>query len=103
LSFPLSILPGFPPTYLDLRRDPATGANSVNMLVPSVQAADEAARRFKALPQVGTVRTIDTFVPDDQPAKLALIAEAVKALEPVLALPARAAPYNHRVAGGCRA
>jgi hopanoid biosynthesis associated RND transporter like protein HpnN len=84
-------------TYLDLRRDPATGANSVNVLVPSVQAADEAARRFKALPQVGTVRTIDTFVPDDQPAKLALIAEAAKALEPVLALPARAAPTDEEI------
>ena len=84
-------------TYLDLRRDPATGANSINVLVPSVQAADEAARRFKALPRVGTVRTIDTFVPDDQPAKLALIAEAAKALDPVLALPARAAPTDEEI------
>jgi uncharacterized protein len=84
-------------TYLDLRRDPATGANSVNVLMPSVQAADEAARRFKAMPQVGTVRTIDTFVPDDQPAKLALIAEAAKALDPVLALPARAAPTDEEI------
>src|SRR6202795_1489087 len=34
-------------TYLDLRRDPATGGNSINVLVPSVAAAGEAVRRFK--------------------------------------------------------
>jgi uncharacterized protein len=84
-------------TYLDLRRDPATGANSINMLAPSAQAADEVARRLKALPEVGTVRTIDFFVPRDQEAKLSLIAEAAKALDPVLALPARAAPTDEEI------
>jgi uncharacterized protein len=84
-------------TYLDLRRDPATGANSINVLVPSVAAADEAVRRFKESLRVGTVRTLDTFVPDDQPAKLALIADAAKALDPVLALPARPAPTDEEI------
>ena len=81
-------------TYLDLRRDPATGANSINMLAASPQAADEMAQRLKASPQVGTVRTIDSFIPADQEAKLALIAAAAKALDPVLALPARPAPTD---------
>ena len=84
-------------TYLDLRRDPATGANSINMLAASVQAADEMAKRLKASPQVGTVRTIDSFIPADQDAKLALIAEAAKALDPVLALPARPAPTDEEI------
>jgi hopanoid biosynthesis associated RND transporter like protein HpnN len=84
-------------TYLDLRRDPATGANSINMLAASVQAADELARRLKASPQVGTVRTIDSFIPADQEAKLALIAESAKALDPVLALPARPAPTDEEI------
>jgi uncharacterized protein len=84
-------------TYLDLRRDPATGANSINMLAASVQAADEMARRLKASPQVGTVRTIDSFVPADQEAKLASIAGAAKALDPVLALPARPAPTDEEI------
>jgi uncharacterized protein len=84
-------------TYLDLRRDPATGANSINMLAASVPAADEMARRLKASPQVGTVRTIDSFIPADQEAKLALIAEAAKALDPVLALPARTAPTDEEI------
>jgi uncharacterized protein len=47
------------------------------------------AQRLKTLPQVRTVMSIDTFVPSDQPAKLALIAGAAKALGPVLALPPR--------------
>jgi hopanoid biosynthesis associated RND transporter like protein HpnN len=84
-------------TYLDLRRDPATGANSINVLAPSVQAGDAIAARLKALPQVGTTMTVDTFVPGDQPAKLALIAEAAKALDPVLALPAREAPTDEEI------
>jgi hypothetical protein len=84
-------------TYLDLRRDPATGANSINMLAATVQAADEMARRLKASPQVGTVRTIDSFVPADQEAKLASIAAAAKALDPVLALPARPAPTDEEI------
>jgi hypothetical protein len=84
-------------TYLDLRRDPATGANSINLLAPSAQAADELARRLKALPQIGDVTTIDTFVPGDQEAKLASIAAAAKALDPVLALPARAVPTDEEV------
>jgi hopanoid biosynthesis associated RND transporter like protein HpnN len=84
-------------TYLDLRRDPATGANSINLLAPSAEAADELARRLKALPQIGDVMTIDTFVPGDQEAKLALIAAAAKALDPVLALPARAAPTDEEI------
>jgi uncharacterized protein len=84
-------------TYLDLRRDPATGANSINMLAASAQAADAMASRLKALPEVGTVRTIDFFVPGDQEAKLALIAEAAKVLDPVLALPARTAPTDEEI------
>ena len=43
--------------------------------------------------------TIDTFVPSDQPAKLALIAEAAKTLDPVLALPPRAAPTDEEIVG----
>src|SRR5216684_1510969 len=53
-------------TYLDLRRDPNAGANSVNVLVPSVAAADQAAGRLKALPEVERVMTIADFVPADQ-------------------------------------
>jgi len=55
------------------------------------------AQRLKALPQVRTVTTMGSFVPSDQPAKLALIAEAAKALGPVLALLPRAAPTDQEI------
>ena len=84
-------------TYLELRRDPTTGTNSINIAAPSVQAAADIAAKLKALPEVNTVTTIESFVPADQAAKLALIADAAKALDPVLNLPARAAPTDAEV------
>ena len=84
-------------TYLDLRRDPATGINAINIAAPSVQAAAEIAQKLKALPEVNTVTTIESFVPGDQTAKLALIADAAKVLDPVLNLPARPAPTDAEI------
>ncbi len=81
-------------TYLDLRRDPNAGANSVNLLVPSVAAADQAARRLNALPEVERVMTIADFVPADQAEKLAMIAQAAAVLNPVLRAPPRPVPTN---------
>jgi uncharacterized protein len=85
-------------TYLDLRRDPTTGINAINIAAPSVRAAAESAARLKALPEVNTVKTIESFVPGDQTAKLALIAEAAKVLDPVLDLPPRPAPTDAEIA-----
>ena len=69
-------------TFLDLRRDPNTGANSVNVLTPSLADADKVAERLRKVPEVERVTTLDFFVPADQPRKLAAIAEAKKKLEP---------------------
>jgi uncharacterized protein len=84
-------------TYLELRRDPTTGANAINIAAPSVQAAAGIASRLNALPEVNTVTTIESFVPGDQTAKLALIADAAKVLDPVLNLPARPAPTDAEI------
>jgi uncharacterized protein len=81
-------------TYLDLRRDPSAGANSVNVLVPSVAAADRAAQRLKAVPEVDRVMTIADFIPADQPEKLVLIAQAAAVLNPVLRAPPRPIPTD---------
>jgi hopanoid biosynthesis associated RND transporter like protein HpnN len=81
-------------TYLDLRRDPSTGVNAVNVLVPSVADADAVRRRLKAVPEVSSVTTITTFVPDDQEAKLAAIAQAAMVLDPVLQAERRPAPTD---------
>jgi hopanoid biosynthesis associated RND transporter like protein HpnN len=69
-------------TYLDLRSDPATGASTIDVMTPSLAAARELAGKLKDLPEASRVMTIDTFVPEDQRAKLASIQQAAKALDP---------------------
>ena len=81
-------------TYLDVRSDPAVGANSVDVLAPSEDAAQQVARRLSKLPQVSRVMTLASFVPDDQADKIALIDNAAKTLDPALNAPGRRAPSD---------
>ena len=81
-------------TFLELKRDPKTGANAVDVLAPSLAAAQEVAARLEKVPQVSEVRTLTSFVPTDQEQKLALIREARAALEPALNAPSRPAPSD---------
>jgi hopanoid biosynthesis associated RND transporter like protein HpnN len=71
-------------TFLDLRKDPNTGANAVNVLTHSDEDARKIAAKLEKLPEVLQVRWLDSFVPDDQPAKLKLIAQGAKVLNPAL-------------------
>ncbi len=71
-------------TYLDLRKDPNTGTNAVEVITPSVAAAKEVADRLAKLPEVARTISLETFIPDDQPAKLALIGKAAAELNPIL-------------------
>jgi len=60
-------------TLLDVQKDPNVNFNSINVIVPSVASAAEVAERLRKLPEVARVATIDSFVPQDQEKKLALI------------------------------
>ena len=71
-------------TFLDLRKDPNTGANAVNVLTHSEADARKIEAKLEKLPEVASVRSLDSFVPTDQPAKLKLIEKAAKILLPVL-------------------
>ena len=71
-------------TFLDRRKDPNTGAHAINVLTNSEADARKIEERLQKLPEVLTVRSLDTFVPPDQPAKLKLIAQAAKVLGPAL-------------------
>ncbi|KDP86896.1 RND transporter [Cupriavidus sp. SK-3] len=71
-------------TLLSLKDAPQAGTDNVNVLAPSLAAAGAAANRLAALPEVSRVVTLQTFIPDDQPARLALIAKASASLMPVL-------------------
>jgi uncharacterized protein len=64
-------------TFLDLRSDPSLGANAINVVQPSLQEAKAAADRLSTLPEVAQTRTLLSFVPEDQPAKL----KAIQALD----------------------
>jgi uncharacterized protein len=71
-------------TYLDLRKDPNTGASAINVLTRSDADARKIAAKLEKLPEVLRVQWLDSFVPEDQPAKLKLIGQAAKVLNPAL-------------------
>src|SRR5260370_26058175 len=67
-------------TFLDLRKDPNTGANAINVMTNSESEAKKIEARLAKLPDVLSVRSLDSFVPADQPTKLMLIAQGAKIL-----------------------
>ncbi|MDB5631825.1 MAG: hypothetical protein JWR49_680, partial [Tardiphaga sp.] len=71
-------------TFLDLRKDPNTGANAVNVMAPNEAAAKQVEERLAKVPEVTRTISLDSFVPEDQPAKLKLIRDGAKILEPAL-------------------
>ena len=71
-------------TFLDLRKDPNTGANAIDVMTNSDENARAIAARLEKVPEVLRVMSLETFVPEDQPAKLKLIAEGAKVLNPAL-------------------
>jgi hopanoid biosynthesis associated RND transporter like protein HpnN len=71
-------------TFLDLRKDPNTGANAINVMTNSEADAKKIEARLEKVPEVLRVMSLDSFVPEDQPAKLKLIAQAAKVVGPAL-------------------
>src|SRR5215212_9042434 len=69
-------------TFLDLRRDPITGANAISVLAPDLAATRPIAERLSKVPEVSQVRTLDYFVPSEQEQKLTAIAVARDKLDP---------------------
>ncbi|MEO8319585.1 MAG: MMPL family transporter [Bradyrhizobium sp.] len=71
-------------TFLDLRKDPNTGANAINVMTNSEADARKIEAKLEKVPEVLRVMSLDSFVPDNQPAKLKLIAQAAKVVGPAL-------------------
>jgi hopanoid biosynthesis associated RND transporter like protein HpnN len=81
--------------YLELRKNPATGANAADLVAPNLATARADAHALAGLPQVSATRTFADLVPNDQPHKLAIIQRMAMALNPVLDPPlARPAPTD---------
>jgi hopanoid biosynthesis associated RND transporter like protein HpnN len=81
-------------TYLELKDDPNSGANDIQVLEPSLAAADQMAAKLRAMPEVARVLTLSSFIPDHQQDKLPLIQNAAKTLNPALYPPAASPPPN---------
>ena len=81
-------------TYLDLKNDPATGTNAIDVLAPSLAKAREIRARLEQVPEVARVVTVDTFIPADQDAKLGFIRKAQAALAPAFAQGPRPPPSD---------
>lgn len=91
-------------TLIALKDSSVVSINNVNVLAPSLAAADQIAARLGKLPEVGRAATLNTLIPADQPQKIALIADAARQLLPALTQPAaRPAPDATRVAALRRA
>ncbi len=63
-------------TLLELMNDPDTTPNTIDILKGNLDEALRLAEALRRLPQVGQVVTLQSFVPEDQAAKLALIDDA---------------------------
>ena len=81
-------------TLLDLRSDPAIGSKTAQVLAASHADAITIAKKLAALPEVETVRSVDSFIPVEQDKKLPLVRAAAEVLEPILGKPQRPAPSD---------
>jgi hopanoid biosynthesis associated RND transporter like protein HpnN len=85
-------------TTLDaLAADPDWTPNAISVLAPSLDAAQRLVAQLAALPEVSRTVSLASFVPTDQPEKLALIGETAKRLAPVLAAQPRTPPSDAEV------
>lgn len=71
-------------TYRQLQKDPETSASDAEILAPSIEQADAAAKRLVDLPQVSRTVTLNSYVPGDQHTKIAELKSASARLGPVL-------------------
>ena len=65
----------------DLTRDPDRTPDTIDVLAPDATAAAALSQRLSRLREVRQTVSLDSFVPDDQPAKLALIQDASSLLD----------------------
>ena len=71
-------------TLNDLRKDPNTSPMTIDVLTPSLAAADAMGARLSKLPEVDHTVTLSTFLPSDQAPKLAAIMDADQLLDPTI-------------------
>jgi uncharacterized protein len=68
-------------TLYDLTKDAQRSPNTLEAIYPDLVTADQLAVRVSVLPEVSLARTLSSFVPADQAAKIAIIADAANLLD----------------------
>ena len=81
-------------TLYDLIDNPVTNPYTISLIEPNVTDAASIRARLLKLPTVSKVVDIESFVPDDQQAKLAIVADANSILAPTLLPHSPAAPVT---------
>lgn len=81
-------------TLRDLINNPVTNPYTIDILAPNAQDAATLSDELSTLPTVASTISINSFVPSDQQAKLAVIADANTILAPTLAPHGSAAPVT---------
>ena len=72
-------------TFLELRSDPAIGSRTRSMCWRRTKRRRQAAaEKLSKLPEVSSVKTVESFIPADQQPKLAAIRQLATVLEPAL-------------------
>jgi hopanoid biosynthesis associated RND transporter like protein HpnN len=71
-------------TYRELQNEPETSGNDAQVLAPSLEKADETAKRLAALSEVSQTLTLSSLIPADQDEKIAALKAASKQLGPAL-------------------
>ncbi len=71
-------------TLGDLATDRDRSPDTLNVVAPSLPAAQALAKRLSALPEVANAVTLQSFIPTDQQAKIAALGDAPLLLDPVL-------------------
>src|SRR5258708_2535414 len=79
-------------TLFDLMSDPSATPYTIDVLAPSLAAADALARRIETLPEVAQVVTVSSYIPEDQNEKQAILSDAELLLGPTLSPPQTAPP-----------
>ncbi len=81
-------------TLRDLINNPLTNPYTIDVLAPDAQAAKTLSEKLETLPTVNGVISINSFVPNDQQQKLAIIGDANTILAPTLIPHGSAAPVT---------
>ena len=69
---------------MQLMKNPDTTPNTIDVLKPSLEEANKAADALGKLPEVSRAVTLSSYIPEDQPQKLAILSDANTLIGPTL-------------------